>query len=268
MKLLSQIKIKDKSEIGKLIKVAPFKQEIRKTKPHKHNNYFEIIYLSKGSGIHSIDRQTIQIQSPVIFFVRKEQVHHWNIESIPSGYVAIIKKGFVEKSIDGELRKLMAKLSRNASLKITEPSVIEAIFKLLTQEKNFTAKEGLLKALFAKIIEIAQPHILTFEHPNSLFQSFIELLSNTDGLKNKVAHYAELLNTTPQNLNHICRQSTGQSASEIIAEHIISEAKRLLFYTDNTVSEIALSLGFTDSSHFIKYFKRFTQETPQVFRKA
>ena len=80
--MFSKLHIKDKSETGKFCKVAPFRKEIRKTEPHKHNNYFEIIYLSKGSGFHYIDNNEFQIQSPTIFFIKKEQVHYWNILSL------------------------------------------------------------------------------------------------------------------------------------------------------------------------------------------
>jgi AraC family transcriptional activator of pobA len=94
---------------------------------------------------------------------------------------------------------------------------------------------------------------------------FINILSRT--LKNNVNFYAEHLNTTPQNLNAICRKEYGRSASNIIADHIIKEVKRLLLYTNGTISEIAFSLGFKDSSHFTKYFKRYTGETPKQFKK-
>ncbi|MBW7891945.1 MAG: helix-turn-helix domain-containing protein [Chitinophagaceae bacterium] len=263
----SKINIKDKSERDKQVKVSPFRKEIRKTEPHKHNSYLEIIYLSKGSGIHSIDRNTFQIEPPIVFFVKKEQVHHWNIETLPDGYVAIIKKGWVDKSYDEELKKLLSELSRYSSLKIKDTVVIETIFNLLTRENNFTTIEGLLKALFSKIVETAEPHIINSPYRNNLYQSLIELLSKSEELKNSVSHYAGLLHTTPQNLNHICRQSSGQSASVIIGEHLIAEAKRLLFYTDNTVSEVSFGLGFKDISHFVKYFKRHTGDTPHAFRR-
>lgn len=264
--MTSKISIKDKSETGKLIKVTPFRQDIRKTEPHKHKNYFEIIYLSKGKGTHSIDNNSFQIQPPIIFFVRKEQVHHWDIKTIPKGYVIIIKKEFIEKSYDNELKNLLSKLSGQTSLQLTVPKTIEQVFYLLTQENNFTIIEGLLKAIFAKILETAKPLTNKTKITSNLFQSFKDLLSKTDELKNSVAHYANLLNTTPQNLNSICRKNANQSASDILAEYIISEAKRLLHYTDNTISEMAFSLGFKDSSHFVKYFKRHIGKTPQAFR--
>jgi AraC-like DNA-binding protein len=57
-----------------------------------------------------------------------------------------------------------------------------------------------------------------------------------------------------------------QSSTEVLAGFITSEAKRLLLYTNNTVSQIAGTLDFLDASHFIKYFKRITGQTPQSFR--
>jgi len=53
----------------------------------------------------------------------------------------------------------------------------------------------------------------------------------------------------------------------VLSEFIISEAKRLLLYTDNTIAEISFLLDFNDPSHFVKYFKRKTGQTPLSFRK-
>ena len=268
----SKLQIKDKSEAGKLIKIAPFRKDIRITEPHKHDNYFEIIYLSKGSGTHSIDYNKRKVQPPVIFFVRKEQIHHWHLLTVPEGYVLILKKGFIDKSLDGELKALLAKVSNISSLQLKDTTTINQLFQLLTKENDtanensFLIIEGLLKALLAKILEVAKPLNRKVKVKAGFFQSFRELLSQGSEIKNDVAHYAGLLNTSPQNLNAVCRKAVNQSAAEILAEYIISEAKRLLIYTDNTVSEISFALGFKDPSHFVKYFKRYSGHTPQVFR--
>jgi AraC family transcriptional activator of pobA len=268
----SKLNIKDKSESGKLIKIAPFRKEIKKTEPHKHNSYFEIIYLSKGSGTHSIDYNKYKVQPPIIFFVRKEQVHHWDLKSVPEGYVLILKKGFIDKSLDSELKALLTKVSGLSSLQIKDTGTINQLFQLLTKENDIASEnsfpivEGLLKALLAKILEVATPLFSKVKVKADLFQSFRELLSQSTEIKNNVALYAGLLNTTPQNLNTACRKAVNQSASEVLAEHIISEAKRLLIYTGSSVSEISFTLEFTDPSHFVKYFKRCTGHTPQAFR--
>ncbi|WP_406843456.1 helix-turn-helix domain-containing protein [Flavobacterium soyae] len=261
------ITIKNKIETAELIKVSPFRKEIRKTKPHKHNNYFEVIYLLKGNGTHTIDYIQYPIDVPAIFFVRKEQVHHWDLDSVPEGYVLLLKKGFVERSLDSELKNLLSQVSALSCLNLKQNNTVETFFQLLITEDDFTVTEGILKALLAKIINTALPLATNKVKTSDVILLFRELLSNTSDLHNNVSYYAEKLNTTPQNLNAVSRKVLNLSASEIIAEHIISEAKRLLIYTINTVSEIAYNLNFNDASHFIKYFKRHTGTTPQVFRK-
>ncbi|MDM1514705.1 helix-turn-helix domain-containing protein, partial [Myroides odoratimimus] len=40
-----------------------------------------------------------------------------------------------------------------------------------------------------------------------------------------------------------------------------------LLYSENSISEIAYNLNFSDSSYFTKYFKRYVGTTPKVFRE-
>jgi AraC family transcriptional activator of pobA len=207
-----------------------------------------------------------------MFFVRKEQVHHWDLNSEPEGYVLIIRKAFVEKSLDSELKSLFMKISKQSSLHIIDTLTIEALFSLLVQENSyeheygFQITEGLLKSLLAKVLEMAAPQAKTTKG-KGLYESFSELLNQEDLIRNKVSRYARLLHTTPQNLNAACRKAVNQSAAEVLSGHILDQAKRLLIYTDNTITEISSTLDFSDTSHFVKYFKRLTGHTPQAFRK-
>jgi len=265
------IKIKDEAKEHSSIKIEPFRKDVRTTSPHKHNNYFEIIYLTKGKGSHTIDTKEYEVKTPVIFTIRKEQIHFWDIKSEPEGFVLIIKKSFIDDCLDKEIKRLISELSSQTCLFPKDNAAID-IFRLLLkehQEKKISNRpiiDGLLKALLAKLLESAT--ITPFKNGNStIFQKFIDLLNQENKLTNKVNHYAGLLNTTPQNLNAICRKETEQSATEILSEYIINEAKRLLLYTDFTVSEISSKLDFKDNSHFSKYFKRHVENTPIGFRK-
>lgn len=267
----TKLEIKDKIRETEGLKIAPFRQHIRKTSPHKHNNYFEIIYLTKGKGSHTIDTKEYAIKTPVIFTIRKEQVHFWDIKSEPEGFVIIIKKSFIDDCLDKDIKRFISELSAQTCLFPKDNTAID-IFKLLLNEhqkknaSNPAIVDGLLKALLAKLLESATI-TPTKSGSRTIFQKFIDLLSKEDELTNKVSHYASLLNTTPQNLNAICRKETQHSASDILSEYIINEAKRLLLYTDFTVSEISSKLDFKDNSHFSKYFKRHVGNTPLGFRK-
>jgi AraC-like DNA-binding protein len=270
LNMRTQLQIKNKIEAGKLIQISPFRKEVRKTTPHKHHNYFEIIFLTKGMGSHYIDMRNYPIEPPIMYFIRKEQVHYWEITREPEGFVLILKKAFLEASLDKELRFLLTEISSQSGLKIEDYETISMILKLMVDEgrnaNSFHVLEGLLKALLSKVLEVAKPVINKTIARTDIYQSYLELLGREGTGKNNVAHYARLLNTSPQNLNAICRRTTNQSAAEVLAEFIISESKRLLLYTDKTVSGIAYELDFKDPSHFVKYFKRFTHLTPQAFR--
>lgn len=269
----AQLIIKDKIETEKVIKITPFKKEVRKTSPHKHKNYFEIIYLSVGSGCHYIDLHKYAITAPVMFFVRQEQVHYWDITTEPNGYVVIIRKSFIEKSLDSELKSLITKISCECCLQLSNINTIEKLLELLADENkesgenSFHITEGLLKSLLAKVLQVSEPVTTNQGHKSDLFQSFIQQLSSGNGIKNKVAYYAGKLKTTPQNINAACQKSIQRPAKDVLAEFVLNEAKRLLLYTDKTVSEISFSLEFSDSSHFVKYFKKIVGCTPHSFRK-
>lgn len=271
---MSSIAIKDKTEFKRSIKVAHFKKGVRKTDPHKHNSYFEIIFLSHADGTHTIDLETYILKPPVVFLIRKDQMHCWDMINEPTGYVVIIKKAFVDDSLDLELKHLFSEISKSTCIYPKDASVIEQILELMTKEyssakqiQNNMVLEGLLKALMAKLIHIPKSPRESQKKQSNLFQSFKSYLNQSEKLVNSVSHYAQLLNTTPQNLNAICRKENNMSAATFLAEYIIIEAKRLLIYTDLTIIEIGYSLGFTDNSHFTKYFKRYSGKTPSAFRE-
>lgn len=269
---MQNILTKNKIEPNKAIQISAFRKDIRKTSPHKHHSYLEIIFLSSGKGHHYIDTHKYEIKEPVIFIVRKEQVHYWELDAEPTGYVLIIKKAYLDAVSDGEIKTLLNSLSNHSALQLKDNQNIENIFDLLLKEHLIESShhaiitEGLLKALLAKIHENGKQFPEKRKRDSNLYYSFKELLSQDKSLKNNVAYYASKLNTSAQNLNNACRKFGDISATEVLSEFIISEGKRLLIYTDKTVQEISGILNFNDSSHFIKYFKKVMNCTPHAFR--
>lgn len=82
----------------------------------------------------------------------------------------------------------------------------------------------------------------------------------------KVSHYASELNITPRKLTEMTEYVLGKSAKHVIIEKLISESKKMLTYTNLTVSQVAYELGFTDEGNFTNFFKKHTEKNPSEMR--
>jgi transcriptional regulator GlxA family with amidase domain len=63
------------------------------------------------------------------------------------------------------------------------------------------------------------------------------------------------------------RQSTGSTPHQWLLHHRIEQAKGLLRDHTLSLSDVALSCGFADQSHFNRVFARLTDLTPGAWRR-
>jgi len=68
-------------------------------------------------------------------------------------------------------------------------------------------------------------------------------------------------------VSHAFRKRVGKSFRESLNEMRLEDAKSLLKYSSLTVTEIALSVGFGDSTYFSSVFKSYVGMTPSEYRK-
>ena len=61
-------------------------------------------------------------------------------------------------------------------------------------------------------------------------------------------------------------QETGQSLTEFVLKEKTEEAKRLLRYSDKSLTDISSYLGFSSQSHFSRVFKKYAACTPGEYR--
>ena len=84
----------------------------------------------------------------------------------------------------------------------------------------------------------------------------------------QVQFYAGLLHKSPKTISNMFSLYSKKTPLQVIQERVITEAKRLFYYTDKPVKEIADELGFEDTAHFSKFFKNSTNQSPSDLRKA
>ena len=65
---------------------------------------------------------------------------------------------------------------------------------------------------------------------------------------------------------HLLTDKLGTNYSSLLNSFRIENAKKLLLTTDKNITEIGFDCGFSDSSYFIKMFKRTVGTTPKKYR--
>jgi AraC family transcriptional regulator, transcriptional activator of pobA len=105
----------------------------------------------------------------------------------------------------------------------------------------------------------------------SRFQTLVERSfgANTDRSPElrSPAYYADQLTVHPNHLNAVVKRITGKTASQIIQEQLIVQAKSMLLTTEFSIKEVAYQMGFDEPTHFNAFFKKMTQHTPAAYRK-
>jgi len=100
-----------------------------------------------------------------------------------------------------------------------------------------------------------------------IFRDFSRYLEIHFREKHNVAEYAEMLHIAPKTLTHKFKNLHLESPNQLIINRILLEAKRLLFYTDKPIKEIAYDLGYEDPAYFNRLFTNKTGSTPANFKK-
>lgn len=99
-----------------------------------------------------------------------------------------------------------------------------------------------------------------------LSQQFIDLLKQHIREERMVDYYASQLFVTPKYLSRVCLQATGHNASYWISQFAVKEILEQITSTNLPLSEISTAFNFQSLSHFTRYVKKHTRQTPSAFR--
>ncbi len=241
---------------------------------HRHD-FFYVLALNKGTGIHTIDFSPYKICDHSVFFMRPGQVHELVLKKRSTGYLMQFRNDYYFPH-DKTSRSLLRRASNtnhyqpDANRLKKFLSVLNYIFQEYT-DKNERYQEVIMANMDIFFIElIRQIDDITPANVNlymqERLQEFLELLEIHVVNYKQVSHYAAILNLSSYQLNAVAKTMLGKTCSQVINEYIILEAKRYLLATSNQVNQIADHLGYEDISYFIRFFKKHTGYSPEVFR--
>ncbi|WP_196888005.1 AraC family transcriptional regulator [Aureivirga sp. CE67] len=250
-----------------------------KVAPHRHD-YFHILFIKNGKGKHYIDFKVYDIIPNSIFFVSPGQVHSLEINSEVEGFVVTFNADFFH--LNQSLKKItdypfFHSINNLPYIYLTKQNLkLASYFEDLYEEyssDSINNDENILRALLELILLKAariynyDASISTSSQTTKQLRTLEVLIDNHFKEYKLTEDYAEMLFMTSKALNNICKNNLNKTVINLIHERIIIEAKRLLLFTDNSISEIAYELGFQEKSYFMRFFKKHTSFTAKEFRE-
>jgi AraC-like DNA-binding protein len=262
---------------------------VRRT-PFNRRDYFKICLsnMPRAGGVLRYNDQEIPLDQPCLMFTNPAVPTSLEVNASPANRVhCLFNAAFIEGLIPPDVQyacalfnpsvhpviRLTKKESERISLYFAEMQTVLAT----DYPFRWDVIRNLLQLLIHEGIRLQQKQLAqTVVMRDRLVNDFFALMNQqfpVDSPESPLklltpAHFAGQLHVHVNHLNSVVKKHTGKTTRTIIHERVIAEAKTLLRNTNWNISEIAYSLGFEYPSHFNKYFRQFTAETPMEFRSG
>lgn len=246
--------------------------------PQKMSCY-SILFIEQASGSIQVDNHTTTLDGPKVVYIKPDSIFSITINRRAKGWLICFTEDFFSLRYNNNVLYQFAFLKEAAifflwlSHELAEKW--SRLLLLVHQEMNNLTKgyEKVIRSyLNILLFDIDRKFSNTSDYntstnTNNRLVQFEKLVDEHFVQHKTPSWYAASLHITPNYLNKLCRENKHSTSGELIRKRIITEARRLLYYTALSVAEIAYELGFDNPSYFITFFKKNTGYTPESFRK-
>ncbi|XZF14229.1 AraC family transcriptional regulator [Chitinophagaceae bacterium MMS25-I14] len=266
---------------SELFFISNFEADAWEYGQHRHT-FYELNYIVKGSGIHVINDHYYHYNTGDLFYLDADSNHYYIIEETTQFSIIKFYDSFLvneQRALNDIAGRLLSSRNRPvASLACSEN--MRQLHELVTSicgeyEEKKDGFETMLRNTLENLLIVAGRRLEDTSYKN-------ETISNNE-LLHRIIHYihvnigdSEKLHAAPlaahffmnpDYIGQFFKRHSGNTLKDYISRYRITQAQNRLDFTRHTVAEIASGLGFTDESHFIRTFKKYTGQSPAEYRK-
>jgi AraC family transcriptional activator of pobA len=250
---------------------------------HRHRNLFQILLIERGGGEMTYEASIAPFAAPTVIAVSPTVAHGFRFApQVTDGWVV----SFTEDVADalgvrsGEGAARLKALAAEPIVPLADPAEGAHLARLcadlyeeasLAREGHRLATRGLLALIAVEVARLAASRArtgaVTLAPTDATVEALRRLVEDHFRRERYIAFYAARLAMTPDRLNDHVKRAIGVTAGHLIRQRMLTEAKRQLVFTNQAITEISYDLGFSDPSHFARFFRKNTGMTPQGFRE-
>ncbi len=273
--------------IGKIFEIRIEELEFWEKRPQK-NNFFEIAYVEKGSGLQCINQHEFEYKEGNIFMLPPLDCHSFKITEPSRFYFIRFTDHYFVKD-DGltdynawfdRIAYILANYNKVPGDIISserERQFIISNIKSIYQEylSSDRYSDAIITGAVASILNILARSIEKkyVDQANEVDNRFGEILRyiNTHIFVNeklRVPALAEKFSISKSYFSEYFKKQAGVSLAEYILKSKLRIVETKVKHTDLSLKEIAYQLNFTDSSHLARSFKKTYGMTIKEFKNS
>lgn len=262
----------------------PFKSPIFRT------DYFYFGFIKDGSGAYTIDENKFSFSSRTIYFNNPGHIKSYELNELKDAYMITLTENFLRENVHpkifDEFPFLLAEIVPPKVLSEKQFKEFETLYKQIGSEfeKPSIYRNKILGSLFVVLLLKLKEEFWSDYNPivegkrnSQIVKTFKQLLElefkkiiekQQVDINIQVQYFAEKMNLHPNYLNSVIKSKTGRTVNEWISSRTIAASKLLLINTTYSTKEISYKLGFSEPTHFSRFFKKQTQLSPSKFRES
>jgi len=258
-----------------MIEIKTLENFVNPDKPRRIMKYV-LVYCAGGSLSMTIDETKFKLAAGQVVTVTSGQIHNINKSSKAKAFILEFTLDFFCKN-DNDIELifhngLFCHFAMNEVIAVNK-HIIESQLNNISDEiikEPYQYLISLHSRIELILVEINRAKVKRGDEiwkPDALFLKFLEAVRNNFEHNYTLAQFAKMLGTTEIKLNELAKLHTGKTAQKVIYGLVASEAKRLLYYGDLSVKEVAYQLGFNDPFYFSNFFKKQTKLSPKQYKE-
>lgn len=254
--------------------------------PNRHENY-EMVYMKKGYAVFEISGQPVNLGPNDIVIIKPLQYHKFIVKS-ENGCEFIVLNFKFENKFSGEYSEIPLEdflnfvTSRETgayiTLKVSQKNeIIVLLNRILKERESSEPGSEFLNYLLVLELFVLLSRALKMEWENSiktkspklreLINISVNFIHTNFERDISLGDISKFVFLSPSYFTRAFKEETGMSPINFLLKVRIDRAKELLADTGLKISDIALSVGFSNQQRFNEMFKKYAHQTPLQYRK-
>ncbi|MEC9196799.1 MAG: helix-turn-helix domain-containing protein [Pseudomonadota bacterium] len=240
-----------------------------KITPHRHEQMYQVFHLARGHAEVELDGRRERLSQGTLLFVPPRTVHGFAFAQGTEGDVLSFPSPVI-KAMQPRTSALDGALQHPFMVPATDVMRTTIAQLMITFQSGESFRTHLLvafsHALIAAIAAARHDTDPARAEGGTLMDRLNRLIADHHESNWRTADYADALSVSAGHLSRTCRKIAGLSANAYIEHSLMTEACRLLAFTQLPVAEIGYRLGFADPAYFSRRFRAARGEAPSDYR--